>query len=265
MKKLLLFCSVALLSSGCIEVKEVLKVTRKGKGYYKLSYDLSKLLKNDTYNNMILMIKRLGVDDNTSLPDISSMILDEIEEIDTVYSNLEIGLSDEYSYIMKNVEIELIAKKEEQKLYASVLKRFSDMDELNHFLINFDEIIKGISSRTESLNSDNEVIRMLNSLPSPFSFSLDRQKLFDFKRGELTRYRSPELGQAFLNVDGKPFSRFEFSVLGNPTYRTRYELPKKVKSVSNERAHVSKKTVFIEHGFSNLGSNNKSFNVVISY
>lgn len=224
MKKTLLLVVVAIsiMATGCISIIEELTLNKDGSGVFSYTIDMGALME------MGVMDQARAMSDED--------LGDEAMEIDTII--------DAYAMLKETEQLEEMDQPKFWKKVKMVTK-FSESEKVGKisFVLDFDEIdevdyfMKNMSKLLES----DETAGMLSSMG--LTGSTDAGSPFSLKKSLCKRVLSRELQEANSTLtdamEEEEGGEMMKMMLGGAEYITIYNLPGKVKKVSNDNATIS--------------------------
>lgn len=255
--------ALAMLLTSCIDITEKMVLRKNGSGTYSVTYDLSRMFQKNTWDGINQLMAIQGDPEGLDLEKIISAMgpdQDTTLRFDSSNENPEVVSPELRAFIGVSVTTQL--SKAEPSMRIVISKAFSNVEEVNDFITYFDEIRDIFVDQLEEDEEEGDINigEVFKKLPGPFVPG--KSKIFDHQGKILTRYSEPFEGKIFSDLEG---SSLVFSLMGAPQYSTIIELPKKVKSASNQNAKIEGNIVRIEHGWNKLGKNTRLYSGDIKY
>ncbi|MFK7949434.1 MAG: hypothetical protein AB8G11_17715 [Saprospiraceae bacterium] len=232
MKKILtmVVVTISILATSCISIIEELTLNKDGSGTYAYTIDMTALMESGALGQARQM---------------SDEMPEDALEIDTImgaYSMLkEQGSLDDMDKPEFWKKVKLVSKISESKKVGEIsfILDFDEMSEVDYFTKNLSKLLE--SDETAGMLSSMGLTGSMTSNP------------FSYKKGWFSRTVSRKKQEnngdmaGMLEEEGGEMVKM---MLSGAEYITIYNLPGKVKSVSNDEANISKdgKTVTIKAG-----------------
>ncbi len=228
MKKLrtLLFLLLSLALTGCFDITEELTLNKDGSGIYSLSFDLSKLMQNPMFNEV------LQENQNAELPNLS-------EKVDTIIKFTDLPAEKKQQLdrpaFWDKVSLQIVSDEQAGEMKSTLLLNFDDLSDIEYFYKNLDKF------------NDSGNIASTESLGGAGNF-LGGGAMFVLKGKKLTRLEvSSE--PAFADAEELEFAKMFFA---SGTYTTIYNLPGRVKKVSRSNARISGNQVTFKYALMDI-------------
>lgn len=223
MKKpaILLLLMISLFLTSCFDIVEELQLNRDGSGTYSLTFDLSELLGNPMFGDLLSNSEEEG------LPDLS-------ENLDTLIKFTDIPADQRQQLdrpaFWDKVSMQIFSNKETGEMRSKLILDFEDLSDIEYFYKNLEKFNTGDQlSGGESLGSAGDFLN------GGAMFVLNGKKLNRLPVAQKSAFDDPEEAA---------FAKMFFA---NASYTSIYHLPGKVKKVSQSNAVINGNTVTFKY------------------
>ncbi len=220
----ILFLLSTILFSSCLDIVEEIFLKKNGKGTYKLSIDMSKMMQNEMMKSMIE--GSLGLEGDDSKPsepkkERDMMVMDTIMYFKDAPADMKEAFADR-KHLGESLNIRMKVDEKAKELFMVFNMKFEKVDDINFFMQNLSKMSEQGSGALGGAGGG--IDGLIPGAGKDVS-------IYNASKRSFERKETPS-GSEEVNEEEMQMAKMFFA---DASYSTIYHFPKKVKKMSNKK------------------------------